>query len=78
MLIRPTALFFVKTLNNNDHNQVSEPARLSTPRKTIVLTKTACQQPWFWSVLSKVFPYFETNLLLRLARRSEVRKTDQH
>ena len=45
-----------KTLNNNDHNQVFWARETEHPQLTIVLTKTAGQQPWFWSLLSKVFP----------------------
>ena len=37
------------TLNDNDHNQVFWARETEHPQQTIVLTKTAGQQPWFWS-----------------------------
>ena len=44
-----------KNLNNNDHNQVFWARETEHHWQTIVLTKTASQQPDSWSLLYKVF-----------------------
>ena len=52
--------------NNNDHNQVFWARETQHLQQTIVLTKTAGQQPWFWSLLFKVFPSLVASLVPRV------------
>ena len=56
------ALILRKTLNNNDHNQAFWVRETEHPQQTIVLTKTAGQQPGSVSLLSKVFQILIQNL----------------
>ena len=45
LLIQDWLIYFRKTLNNNDHNQVFWARETKHPQQTIVLMKTAGQQP---------------------------------